>query len=170
MLETMSSDSDGDPLGFGRLRYVRSAEESKSLNARRKPAIIVAASGMCEGGRILHHLRNHAGKRSTTVLFVGYQAQHTLGRRLLEGDREVRIFGEPIQVRARIERADAYSAHADHTGLVEWAEAVRDRGRVTRFCLVHGEEASAYALAEDLRSRGTAEVEVPARGDVLEMA
>jgi metallo-beta-lactamase family protein len=170
MLETMSSDSDGDPLGFGRLRYVRSAEESKSLNARRKPTILVAASGMCEGGRILHHLRNHAGKRSTTVLFVGYQAQHTLGRRLLEGDREVRIFGEPIQVRARIERADAYSAHADHTGLIEWAEAVRDRGRVTRFSLVHGEETSAFALAEDLRSRGTAEVEVPARGDVLELA
>lgn len=170
MLETMASDSDGDPLGFGRLRYVRSAEESKSLNGRREPAIIIAASGMCEGGRILHHLRNHVGKRSTTVLFVGYQAQHTLGRKLLEGDREVRILGEPTQVRARIERADAYSAHADRSGLIEWAEGVRDRGKVTRFCLVHGEESSALALAEDLRSRGTAEVVVPGRGDVLDLA
>ncbi len=164
MLDTMATDSDGDPLGFRRLRYVRAAEESKGLNARKGPAIIVAASGMCEGGRILHHLRNHVGKRSTTVLFVGYQAQHTLGRRLLEGNREVRILGEPTPVRARVERADAYSAHADRTGLLDWAESVRDRGRVTHYFLVHGEEDSAEALARDLRAAGTAAVEVPERG------
>jgi len=169
MLDAMAADSDGDPLGFRRLRYVRSAEESKSLNARKGPAIIVAASGMCEGGRILHHLRNHVGKTSTTLLFVGYQARNTLGRRLLEGEREVRIFGEPIRVRARVERADAYSAHADHTGLIDWAEGVRERGRVTRYFLVHGEEAAADALATDLRSRGTAEVEVPERGAAFEL-
>ena len=95
MLDTMATDSDGDPLGFRRLRYVRAAEESKALNTRRGPAIIIAASGMCEGGRILHHLRNHVGNPSTTVLFVGYQAQHTLGRRLLEGNDEVRVLGAP---------------------------------------------------------------------------
>jgi metallo-beta-lactamase family protein len=124
---------------------------------------------MCEGGRILHHLRNHVGKRSTTVLFVGYQAQHTLGRRLLEGQREVRILGEPVPVRARVERADAYSAHADRTGLLDWAEGVRERGRVTRYFLVHGEENSATALAEDLREGGTAGVEVPERGEAFEL-
>jgi len=169
MLDAVATDSDGDPLGFGRLRYVRSAEESKSLNSRKGPAIIIAASGMCEGGRILHHLRNHLGNRNTTVLFVGYQAQNTLGRRLLEGNRDVRIFGVPVTVRARMERADAYSAHADRTGLLEWAEAVRDRGRVTHFFLVHGEEESAMALAEDLRSGGTAEVQVPERGLSFEL-
>jgi metallo-beta-lactamase family protein len=169
MLDTMATDPDGDPLGFGRLRYVRSAEESKGLNTRKGPAIIVAASGMCEGGRILHHLRNHVGKRTTTVLFVGYQAQHTLGRRLLDGDREVRVLGELMPVRARVERADAYSAHADRTGLLEWADGVRDRGRVTRYFLVHGEEDSATALAGDLRAGGTAAVEVPERGQAFEL-
>ncbi len=169
MLKTMATDADGDPLGFRRLRYVRAADESKALNTRKGPAIIIAASGMCEGGRILHHLRNHLGKRSTTVLFVGYQAQHTLGRRLLEGNREVKVFGAPVEVRARVERADAYSAHADRTGLLAWAEAVRDRGQVVRYFLVHGEVDSAMALAEDLRSAGTAEVEVPERGSVFEL-
>jgi metallo-beta-lactamase family protein len=124
---------------------------------------------MCEGGRILHHLRNHVGKPSTTLLFVGYQAQNTLGRRLLEGEKEVRILGEPTRVRARVERADAYSAHADRTGLLEWAEGVRERGRVTRYFLVHGEESAALALADALRSSGTAGVEVPERGAVFEL-
>jgi metallo-beta-lactamase family protein len=169
MLDTMATDSDGDPLGFRRLRYVRASEESKALNTRKGSAIIIAASGMCEGGRILHHLRNHLGNPSTTVLFVGYQAQHTLGRRLVEGNREVRVLGAPVEVRARIERADAYSAHADRTGLLGWAEAVRDRGQVLRYFLVHGEEDSAEALAEDLRSAGTAEVEVPERGRAFEL-
>ena len=169
MLDTMATDSDGDPLGFRRLRYVRKAEESKALNTRRGPAIIIAASGMCEGGRILHHLRNHVGNPSTTVLFVGYQAQHTLGRRLLEGNDEVRVLGTPVQVRARIERADAYSAHADRTGLLGWAEAVRERGQVSRYFLVHGEEDSAEALAEDLRAAGTAGVEVPERGSAFQL-
>jgi metallo-beta-lactamase family protein len=170
MLDAQANDSDGDPLGFRRLRYVRSAEESMTLNTRKGPAIIIAASGMCEGGRILHHLRNHLGKPSTTVLFVGYQAQHTLGRRLLEGQREVRVYGAPVQVRARVERADAYSAHADRTELLEWAQSVRDQGSVKRFFLVHGEADSAQALAEDLRSMGTADVQVPERGAGFELA
>ena len=164
MLDTMATDSDGDPLGFRHLRYLRSANESKALNTRKGPAIIIAASGMCEGGRILHHLRNHLGNPSTTVLFVGYQAQHTLGRRLLEGNREVRVLGAAVEVRARTARADAYSAHADRTGLLAWAASVGDTGRVTRCFLVHGEENSAFALAEDLRAVGTAAVEVPERG------
>jgi metallo-beta-lactamase family protein len=169
MLDTLAADSDGDPLGFRRLRYVRSAEESKTLNTRKGPAIIIAASGMCEGGRILHHLRNHLGKPNTTILFVGYQARQTLGRRLLEGSRDVRVFGAPVEVRARVERADAYSAHADRTGLLEWAEGVRDRGRVMRYFLVHGEADNAMALAGDLRSAGTADVEVPERGSRFEL-
>ncbi len=167
MLDTMAADSDGDPLGFRRLRYVRDTEESRALNTRKGSAVIIAASGMCEGGRILHHLRNHVGRRSTTVLFVGYQAEHTLGRRLVEGHREVTIFGEPVSVRARIERADAYSAHADRTALLSWAEGVRDAGRVARYFLVHGEEDSSSSLAAEIRAAGTAAVEVPERGAVF---
>ena len=121
---------------------------------------------MCEGGRILHHLRAHAGRPSTTVLFVGYQAEHTLGRRLAEGRREVTILGEPVTVRARIEKADAYSAHADRTGLLAWAERVRSAGRVLRFHLVHGEDENSGPLAADMRAAGTAAVEVPERGAV----
>jgi metallo-beta-lactamase family protein len=170
MLDTMATDSDGDPLGFRRLRYVRAAEESKALDARKGPAIIIAASGMCEGGRILHHLSHYLPRSNTTVLFVGYQAQHTLGRRLLEGNGEVRVLGVPVDVRARVERADSYSAHADRTGLLRWAEAVRDRGRVVRYFLVHGEVDSAMALAADLRSAGTADVEVPERGSRFELS
>jgi metallo-beta-lactamase family protein len=124
---------------------------------------------MCEGGRILHHLRNHVEESSTTILFVGYQAQNTLGRRLLEGNREIRVLGVPVEVRARVRRADAYSAHADRTGLLGWAEGVRDRGRVMRYFLVHGEADSAMALAEDLRTAGTAGVEVPERGSRFEL-
>jgi metallo-beta-lactamase family protein len=169
MIETLETDSDGDPLGFTRLKYVRRVEESKALNTRRGPAVIVSASGMCEAGRILHHLRNHLGKPSTTVLFVGYQAQHTLGRRLIEGRNPVSILGGEVHVRARVERADSYSAHADRRGLTEWAERTRRAGRVQRFFIVHGEESSARTLAAGLRRGGTAEVVVPERGQTFEL-
>lgn len=170
MRKTMETDSDGDPLGFRRLRYVRDAEESKALNTYSGPAIIIAASGMCEGGRILHHLRNNLGRADTTVLFVGYQAENTLGRKLLDGHSEVSVFGEPIRVKARIARADSYSAHADRTGLIEWAEATRNAGSVMSYFLVHGEEESATSLATVLAARGTARVTVPERGTVTQLA
>jgi metallo-beta-lactamase family protein len=169
MRETMATDSDGDPLGFHHLRYVQDVEESKSLNTRKGPTIIIAASGMCEGGRILHHLRNHLARRSTTVLFVGYQAENTLGRKLLDGHSEVSIYGEPVRVNARIVRADSYSAHADREELVSWAERTRNAGRVTSFMLVHGEEDSALSLADALEARGTARVIVPERGAVVQL-
>ncbi|MDT8437160.1 MAG: MBL fold metallo-hydrolase [Gemmatimonadota bacterium] len=169
MLETRDTDSDGDPLGFRRLRYVREAEESKTLNTRKGPAIIIAASGMCEAGRILHHLLNHAGKPNTTILFVGYQAEHTLGRRILEGKSPVPVFGEEVEIRARVERADAYSAHADREELLAWAERARETGSVQRYFLVHGEPESAEALAGGIRAGGAAPVEVPERGAGFEL-
>jgi len=169
MRETQESDSDGDPLGFRRLRYVRDAEESKRLNTRPGPAIIIAASGMCEGGRILHHLVNHAWKPTTTILFVGFQAEHTLGRKILAGQSPVPILGAEVDVKARVERADAYSAHADRTELLAWAERARETGRVGRFFLVHGEPAAAASLADAVRAGGTADVRVPARGEAFEL-
>jgi metallo-beta-lactamase family protein len=165
MLATIARDSDGDPLGFRRLRYVRTAEESKTLNSRKGPAMIIAASGMCEGGRILHHLRAHVGSSSTTILFVGYQAANTLGRKLLDGHPEVSIFGDPVRVRARIVRADSYSAHAGRAELIDWAESVREAGRVLSYFLVHGEEDASTSLAEEIRAGGTADVAIPGRGE-----
>jgi metallo-beta-lactamase family protein len=169
MRATRENDSDGDPLGFRRLRYVRDAEESKRLNTRPGPAIIIAASGMCEGGRILHHLANHLWTPTTTVLFVGFQAEHTLGRKILSGQSPVPILGAEVEVKARIERADAYSAHADRSELLSWAERARSSGRVRRFFLVHGEPEAAESLAAAVRASGTTDVRVPSRGEAFDL-
>ncbi|MEJ2482286.1 MAG: MBL fold metallo-hydrolase [Gemmatimonadota bacterium] len=169
MIETSRSDRDGDALGFRRLTYVRDAEESKALNGRPGPMIIVSASGMCEGGRILHHLSNNLGKESTTVLFVGFQAENTLGRKILEGRNPVPILGAQIPVNARVERADSYSAHADRDELIAWAERAREQGDIQRYFLVHGEPRAAESLAVALQERGTADVQIPERGQRFEL-
>jgi len=109
-----------DPFGFSRLTYVRDVEESKRLNTLREPAVIISASGMCEAGRILHHLKNNIEDRRNTILFVGFQAEHTLGRYILEGHKTVKIFGEKYQVRADVKSIDGYSAHADRTELLRY--------------------------------------------------
>jgi metallo-beta-lactamase family protein len=165
MLRTLRSDADGDPLGFDSLTYTRDVGESIALNSRSGPGVIIAASGMCEGGRILHHLKHHATKSSSLVLFVGYQAEHTLGRRILEGQSPVPIYGEPVEIRAAVRRADAYSAHADRTGLLDWADEVRERGEVERWFLVHGEPEAQAGLKQALEARGAGRVEAPARGN-----
>lgn len=164
MLRTLREDADGDPFGFESLTYTRDVEESIALNSRRGPGVIIAASGMCEGGRILHHLKHHATKPSSLVLFVGYQAEHTLGRRILEGHSPVPVYGEPVEIRAAIRRADAYSAHADRTGLLDWADAVGGRGNVERWFLVHGEPDAQAGLKRALEARGAKGVEAPERG------
>jgi len=169
MRRTVLSDRDRDALGFERLRYVRDAEESKRLNLRQEPAVIISASGMCEGGRILHHLRHHIGDPRTTVLFVGFQAEATLGRYLLDGRSPVRIFGEPVDVRARLLKVDGYSAHADRGELLDWAARTRDRGDLKRTFLVHGEPPAQFALAAGLREIGLRHVEVPERGQVFDL-
>ena len=149
----MSQDVHHSPFGFDDLTYVRKVEDSKALNFLREPAVIIAASGMCEGGRILHHLKNHVGDPKTTVLFVGFQAENTLGRRIAEGEDVVKIFGEPYRVRADVERIEGYSAHADRGELRAWAGHF-DRQRLKHVFLVHGELDSAAALAYNLRADG----------------
>ncbi len=159
-----ASLSNHDPFGFQRLRYIRNVEESKSLNHRKEPMVIISASGMCEAGRILHHLKNNVEDPDNCILFVGYQAENTLGRRLVDGEKKVRIFGEPYKVRARVRKIDGYSAHADRNGLIAWAGHF-DRKQVRKFFVVHGELESANALASGIRDLGFAEAIVPARGD-----
>lgn len=156
------------PFGFRRLSYVREVEESKRLNFLRESAVIISASGMCESGRILHHLKNNIEDSDNTVLFSGFQAENTLGRRIVDGNRRVRIFGEEYDVRAKVVRIDGYSAHADSEELRVWASNF-DKPRMQRIFLVHGEEESALALSGLLHREGFRSVEIPQRGQSAEL-
>ncbi len=156
-----------DPFGFGLVRYVQSVEESKALNDLKRPAVIISASGMCESGRVLHHLLNTIGDPKNGVLIVGFQAQHTLGRRLADGATTVRIFGEEVERKAEVVVIDYFSAHADRNDLLAFAASFERPPRDTY--LVHGEELQALALAEALRGHGW-RVHVPYDGDTAEIA
>ena len=124
---------------------------------------------MCEAGRVLHHLRSTIGDSRNTVVIVGFQAAHTLGRRLVEGRREVRIFGVPHTRHAEVVSLNGFSAHADQNGLLEFAEAVRRQGPLRRVMLVHGEPPAQEALARVLFTRGFPTVNVPAPGETLRL-
>ncbi|MBI3962768.1 MAG: MBL fold metallo-hydrolase, partial [Deinococcus sp.] len=154
--------SDRDPFGFSRLVYVRTMEESKALNQYQGPCVIISASGMCEAGRILHHLRYNIEDPRTMVLFVGFQAPNTLGRRLVEGVKQVRILGDQFTVRASIERLDGFSAHADRNEILDFM--ARSAPEPTTIFLVHGEPDQIHPLAEELRRRGHT-VYTPASGE-----
>ncbi|MCS7260232.1 MAG: MBL fold metallo-hydrolase, partial [Anaerolineae bacterium] len=171
MLDLMLREHDRDPFGFSRLRYVRSVEASKALNTLASPAIIISASGMCEAGRILHHLKNNIEDPRTMILFVGFQAENTLGRKLLDGQNPVPILGEQFRVRAEVRRADGYSAHADQAELISWAQRIHRVSALRTIFLVHGEAPSCQALAQALGGRipGT-RIEIPYRGDRVELA
>ena len=123
-----------DPFGFGRLQYVREAAESKKLNDLHGPFVVISASGMCEQGRILHHLRNNIEDPRNTVLITGFQAQDTLGRKLVEKWPEVRIFGEPMRVRAEISSLDELSGHADQKELMDWVRPLAGGLRKVFWC------------------------------------
>lgn len=159
---------DADPFGFPSLTYVREAEESKRLNGKRGPAVIIAASGMCESGRILHHLSNNIESKHTTVLIVGFNAQHTLGRRLADGDEIVNIYGVPHHVRGTIEKISGFSAHADEAELRAFLRAFTPSS-VGQVFLVHGEPDAQEALKTGLHDDGFATVTNPAKGDVVEL-
>jgi metallo-beta-lactamase family protein len=157
------------PFEFEGLKYVSDVEESMRIAEETRPAIIISASGMCEAGRILHHLRATIGDSRNTVVIVGFQAAHTLGRRLVEGRHEVRIFGVPHTRRAEVVVLNGFSAHADQQGLLDFAEAVRRQGPLRRVILVHGEPPAQHALAGALSARGFPTVNVPAPGESLRL-
>lgn len=150
--ETLAFDSvHGDPFDFPSLTLVRSVEESKRLNQAKGPMIIISASGMCEGGRIVHHLRNMVEKFDNMVLIVGFQAQHTLGRRIVERRKRVRILGVERDLNAEVRVLNAFSAHADRDELLWWAESCGSQ--VRKFFLVHGEPDQSEAFASHLAER-----------------
>lgn len=158
-------EEHGDVFTFDGVRQARTREESMKINDYPGPAIIVAASGMAEAGRILHHLRNHVEDERNTILIIGFMAQHTLGRRLLERRQRVKIWGVERDLRARVEVLNAFSAHADRDDLIAYAEAC---GEVRRVFLVHGEPEQQGPLAAALKERGI-ETHVPKRGEAVEL-
>jgi metallo-beta-lactamase family protein len=153
------------PFQFDGLKYVSDVEASKAIDLEERPSIIIAASGMCEAGRVLHHLRTTISDSRNTVAIVGFQAQHTLGRRLVERRPEVRIFGVMRPRRAEVVVLDGFSAHADQKGLLDFAEAVRERGPLRRVLLVHGEPHAQEVLTRELEARGFPSVSAPAPGE-----
>ena len=153
------------PLKFPGLTMVRSEQESRDIREHKGSAIIMATSGMCTAGRIKHHLRNNITRPESTILFVGFQAGGTLGRRILQGDPEVRIHGREYAVRARIEQIHGFSGHADRTALLGWLEAFEKPPK--HLFVVHGEEQSALSLAEEVRTRMGWKVTVPEYRDQI---
>jgi metallo-beta-lactamase family protein len=156
-----------DPFQFRGLKYTAKVEESMKLNRMRGPAIILSASGMCEAGRILHHLKHNIEHKKNMVLIVGYQAEHTLGRRLIDGVTPVRILGDKYDVRARIHTINALSAHADRHELMDF---IGDIGEPpTQAFVVHGEEEKALAFSRMLTEHGIPDVAVPEPGQTFEV-
>lgn len=146
-----------DPFAFPQLRFTRDVAESQAINQIGGGAVILAGSGMATGGRVLHHLRHNLWRSESSVVFVGYAARGTLARRIIEGEPEVRIFGEAVRVAARIYTIGGFSAHADRDELADWYSSA---GKPDRTLLVHGEDGPRQAFAELLRHRGRS-VELP---------
>lgn len=157
------------PFDFEGLRYVSSVEDSKAIDQSDEPAVVISASGMCEFGRVVHHLVSTIENRKNAVLIVGFQAQHTLGRRLVEQRTRVRIFGVERERHAEVVVLNGFSAHAGQDDLLAYAEAVREAGPLRQVALVHGEDRPRETLKALLEERGFPKVLTPARGDRLDI-
>lgn len=159
-------DHADNPFGFGRLQYTRNVSESKALNDLVGPAIIISASGMCENGRILHHLRNNIEDPKNTIMIVGFMAKDTLGRKIQEKQQVVNIFGEPYHVRAEVAVMDAFSGHADRSDLLDYISKIQG---VKKIFLVHGEEEQGLKFKQALLESGYKDVVQPAPGESFEL-
>lgn len=160
--------ANDDPFGFEYINYIQSVNDSKKLNDMQEPMIIISASGMCESGRILHHLANNIEDSKNTILIVGYQAADTLGRRIVEHRPKVKIFGEEYNLKAEVIEMHSFSAHADHNDLIEFASQF-DRRKLKNIYLVHGEPDAQNALAGALRNLNFNNITIPKRGDYFSL-
>jgi len=167
VFDFLAEDVHGDPFGFDMMRYTRSTLQSKELNFLREPAVIISASGMCEAGRILHHLKNNIEDPKNTILIVGWQAPNTLGRRIVEKQPKVKIFGEEYQLKAEVVTINGFSAHADRSELLNWTGHFSKKASHTY--VVHGEEDASFALADGLSNQGYRNVNVPTLGQRYEI-
>jgi len=154
-----------DPLGYDNITYIKDVNKSKELNNITKPSIIISASGMCENGRILHHLKNNIENPKNMVLSIGYMAKDTLGRRIVEKRETVRIFGRPYDLKAEVVVINAFSAHADKNGLMQYA--VNCRKSLKQIFIVHGEIAQAETLRKNLRRRLQIKPRIPLKNEVV---
>jgi metallo-beta-lactamase family protein len=161
-------DEDETPFDFSRLKYIREASESKKLNDLHGPVVILASSGMCEAGRILHHLRNNIEDPRNTVLITGFQAPNTLGRKILDHNREVPIFGEPMALRAEVVSLEELSGHADQHELIEWMRPFAKS--LKKVFLVHGEPGPGATLAALITKEYGIEAHMPARGESVTLS
>ena len=152
-----------NPLEFPGLKFTRTVDESKALNASNESSIILSASGMCEVGRIKHHLKHHIWNPNSTILFVGYQAPGTLGRKIVDGEKKIKIFGEEISVYARIEYIEGYSGHADQTWLLNFISSFYTKPK--HIFLVHGEEEGQEVLKDKIEKQSDIEVTIPSFGE-----
>jgi metallo-beta-lactamase family protein len=155
-----------DLFGDQRVKYVEKVHESIALNGEPGPCVILSASGMCEGGRVLHHLRHNVEDPRATILIASYQAAETLGRRIVERQPEIRILGRALKLQAEVAVLNGLSSHADHPGTLACVETL---SRTTRVRLVHGEPDRAERLAEGLRGMSFSDVEIPERGDRVDV-
>ena len=163
----IAQDKHHAALGFDRLRYTLSVEESKSINFTAPPFVVISASGMAETGRILHHLKNHIEDSRNTVLIVSWQAPHTLGRRLADQEKDIRIFGKSYRRRAEVVTINGFSAHAGQDGLLGYAKSTQDT--LKKVFLVHGEARGAEPLMDKLKLAGIQNVAYPEPGTIAEL-
>ena len=156
-----------NPLEFDGLKFTKTAEESKALNESTEPCIIISASGMCDVGRIKHHLKHNLWNPKSTILFVGYQAQGTLGRAIVNGAKKVKIFGEEIAVNAKIEYIEGYSGHADQEWLLNFIYSFFKKPK--QIILVHGEEEAKNVLKQEIERTTDIPVTIPKLGEKYEL-
>jgi len=166
-LHFLESDVHRQALGFDMLTYIRSVDESKALNERKEPMIIISASGMLEVGRVLHHLENNVNDPNSVVLIVSWMAPNTLGRRLVEGETHIKIYGQEYERKIRVAHIDGFSAHAGQDQLGDYALRVKEQAK--RVFLVHGEAGPALALRELLNAGGMGNVHFPPWGTSAEL-
>ncbi len=159
---------DSDPFGFNSLYYIKSAQESKSLNTYKKPCVIISASGMMEAGRIKHHIANNIENPRNTILAVGYCSPTTLGARILSGADEISVFGIRHPVKAKIEKIEAFSGHGDYKEMADFISC-QDSAKVKKVFLVHGEYESASFYANYIRKRGFEDIEIPEAGKEFDL-
>ena len=157
-----------NPFGFNSLTFTTSVEDSKELNKKDGPMIIISADGMCEAGRVLYHLANEISNPRNTVMIVGYMAENTLGRRIYEGQKSVKILGDMYEVKAKVEKCNGFSAHADYSEMIEWLGEI-DTSRLKKIFLIHGETDQQEGFNQRLIEAGYPNVEIVEPETVYEL-
>ncbi|MCJ7656364.1 MAG: MBL fold metallo-hydrolase [Candidatus Atribacteria bacterium] len=154
-----------NPLDFRNLKFTRTTEESKQINFSKESKVIISASGMCTAGRIKHHLKHNLWRKDSSIVFVGYQAQGTLGRRIKEGEKVVKIFGEEIQVNAGIHSLEGFSGHADREGIIQWIKSFKNKPK--KIFVVHGEEEATKEISRKIEEELKIKTHIPELGETL---